>query len=669
LSSLSLIKPGKESLLVEQPVALPVARSLALPAVSPEQVDRMLYCADRAPSPHNAQGWTVTWSAARFEVRLDPARQVLRELDPLHREGELACGAVVANLELAAAGLGLCTGTRWRPDAADATLLATVDTSPGGQIDEAALCVISRRAVNRAPYRTSPLATETLRALEAEAALAGCTLHLVTARAAIDQVAALAARAGKLKLSHRATAHELYSLLRLDAGSAAATRDGLDVRLFDPPPGGAAASAVLFHPLLQEVIDLAGQLAHRSEELPIRSSPCVALLCAAEDGPQAFLQGGRAFQRVALEVTRRGLALQPHSAPIEVGLAGLGAGLPAGQVSAIDLGLRRAFGCTAQERPIALFRIGEPLRAPSRKSLRRTQPAASTGGEDHYRELTRRNQPALPAQDQAKLSKLRVLFAGCGSIGGAPVEPLARMGLTHFVLAEPGAYELNNLNRQAALLGDLGRNKAEVLRDLVANINPSATALVAPHGVTPENVDWLVGSTDVIIDGVDVTEEAGLAAKRLLHEEAFRQQRVVICGLDLAGTQLVRIFDYRKPGARPFDGRLDRAPARLTPLEFLARIIDPLDFPIEMLDYCEASIRGQAGSAPQLAPAADLFGVLAAWAVLDLACGRPLVDRVRLDVPDLLRPRPARLITQAVRLARLCKLRLLLEVARAGLPL
>jgi hypothetical protein len=241
--------------------------------------------------------------------------------------------------------------------------------------------------------------------------------------------------------------------------------------------------------------------------------------------------------------------------------------------------------------------------------------------------------------------------------------------LTHFVLAEPGAYELNNLNRQAALLGDLGRNKAEVLRDLVGNINPAATALVAPHGVTPENVDWLVGSTDVIIDGVDVTEEAGLAAKRLLHEEAFCQQRVVICGLDLAGTQLVRIFDYRKPGVRPFEGRLDRAPARLTPLEFLARIIDPLDFPLEMLDYCEASIRGQAGSAPQLAPAADLFGVLAAWAVLDLACDRPLVDRVRLDVPDLLRPLPARLLTQAARLARLCKLRLLLEVARAGLPL
>jgi len=54
---------------------------------------------------------------------------------------------------------------------------------------------------------------------------------------------------------------------------------------------------------------------------------------------------------------------------------------------------------------------------------------------------------------------------GCGSIGGATVVPLVRLGAERFVLCEPGDYELNNLNRQAADMGDIGRNTAEVQAD------------------------------------------------------------------------------------------------------------------------------------------------------------------------------------------------------------
>ena len=636
--------------------ALPpsVQQGLALPTA--EQVDRLLYCGSRAPSPHNAQGFRLRWDGARITVQLDPAHRVLGALDPLGLEGELACGAVVANLETAAAGLGLCAQVSWRPDA---QTLAAVSLGPGGQADEAALELIGSRAVNRGAYLPDAVSGDALAALRETARAAGFALHVLTEREPVAEVAALAARAGQLKLSHPETSRELYGLMRFSGAAAAQARDGLDVRLFDLPPGGAAVSAVAMHPVAQKLGELTGLMARLAEETPLRAAPALCLLVAPE-GPDAFLHGGRAFQRVALEVARAGLALQPHSAPIEVALGALPG------ADEIDAGLRRAFGCAAGERPVVLFRLGKPVREPLRKSLRRAVSEPPARDEAHYAELTRRNQPALPTADQRALSGTRLLVAGCGSIGGAVVEPLARMGLMHFLLAEPGSYELNNLNRQAALLPDLGRNKAEVLRELVGKIHPAARVLVEPRGVTAGNVDWLVGSTDVIVDGVDVTEEAGLRAKVLLHEEAFRQQRVVISGLDLAGTQLVRIFDYREAGAQPFDGRLAKAPSPLTPVEFLARIIDPLDFPAEMLDYCEAAIRGTAGSAPQLAPAADLFGVLASWAVLDVACGRPLVKRVRLDVPGLLRPAPQELLSQAKRLARLAHLRILLEVKRAG---
>jgi hypothetical protein len=233
-----------------------------------------------------------------------------------------------------------------------------------------------------------------------------------------------------------------------------------------------------------------------------------------------------------------------------------------------------------------------------------------------------------------------------------------------FVLCEPGDYELNNLNRQAADIADIGRNKADVQADRARAINPEVEVLVESDGVTQDNVDWLVGTTDVVIDGVDVTEPAGIAAKRALHDEAWRQRRLVISGLDLGGTQVVYAFDYRDGRTRPLNGRLDKAPDDLDALQFLTRLVSPLDVPRELLAYSEAMIRGQAGSPPQLAPTADQFGVLAAWMVLDFAAGRQVRKRVKVAIPDLVMPRGRRLANETARMVQLARVKFLLESTR-----
>jgi tRNA threonylcarbamoyladenosine dehydratase len=358
-----------------------------------------------------------------------------------------------------------------------------------------------------------------------------------------------------------------------------------------------------------------------------------------------------------------------HSAPIEVGLSHPGPPHPSvpadwhAQIAGIRRELLTAFGAAQSAYPVAFFRLGSPTRQPERKSLRR-QVEATTPETDQYREMTRRNQPSLSREEQSALRAVRVLVAGCGSIGGAPVVPLVRLGVERFVLCEPGEYELNNLNRQAADRGDIGRNKAAVQADHARAINPEVEALVEPDGVTEDNVDWLVGTTDVIIDGVDVTEPAGIAAKRALHDEAWRQRRLVISGLDLGGTQVVYAFDYRDGRTRPLNGRLDKSPDDLDALQFLTRLVSPLDVPRELLAYSEAMIRGQAGSPPQLAPTADQFGVLAAWMVLDFAAGRPVRRRVKVAIPDLVMPRHRRLTNEAARVVELARVKYLLESTR-----
>jgi tRNA threonylcarbamoyladenosine dehydratase len=641
--------------------------------LTPELRDRLLYYASRAPSPHNAQGWRIEADGQAFRVSRDGDRQVLREFDPKGRESDLACGAVVTNLCVAARALGFDAEVRWRPgDEIVAEVILAPAAAPPDEAAEARLGALRRRAMNRSPYRPDPLPGSVVEGLQATAKRLGFTLAVLTEPTGIDRMASVAGRAGVMKLMHGPTQAELYSLTRYTAGGAARHRDGLDLELFFTPPAAARAAAVAMHPRALTALErfrIAEMIIRDTDEAPLRSAPALCLLLADSLEAETYLRGGACFEEIALDVTQAGLAMALHSAPIEVGLAypeRLSPSVPGDWhvgIAEVRRELLAAFGAAPEAVPIAFFRLGSPTRQPERKSLRRT-PGNPRPETDHYREMTRRNQPSLPREEQGALRAVRVLVAGCGSIGGAPVVPLARMGVERFVLCEPGDYELNNLNRQAADISDIGRNKAAVQADRARAINPEVEALVEPDGVTGDNVDWLVGTTDVIIDGVDVTEPSGIAAKRALHDEAWRQRRLAISGLDLGGTQIVYAFDYRDGRTRPLNGRLDKAPDDLGALDFLSRLVNPLDVPRELLGYIEAMIRGQAGSPPQLAPTADQFGVLAAWMVLDFAAGRPVRKRVKVAIPDLLMPRHRRLANEAARLAELARVRLLLESTR-----
>jgi hypothetical protein len=641
--------------------------------LSPELRDRLLYYAGRAPSPHNAQGWRIEADGLSFRVWRDPGRQVLRDFDPQGREGDLACGAVVANLCVAAQAFGFGADVRWRPAggaAAEVTLGPAQE--PPDEAAAARLRALRRRAVNRSPYRPDPVPGPVVDGLQATAKGLGFTLSVLTDRAGIARMAAVAARAGVMKLTHAPTQAELYSLMRFSPRAAARHRDGLDLELFFTPAAAARLAAVATRPRVLSAaapLRVAEMIVRDTDEVPLRSAPALCLLHADSLGADTFLRGGACLEEIALDVTEAGLAMALHSAPVEVGLSHPGQVSPSvpgdwrAGIAEVRRDLLAAFGAGPQAVPVAFFRLGSPTREPERRSLRR-RPAEPHPETAHYREMTRRNQPSVSPRDQAALRATRILVAGCGSIGGATVVPLVRLGAERFVLCEPGDYELNNLNRQAAELADIGRNKAEVQADRARAINPQAEMLVVPDGVTGDNVDWVVGTTDVVLDGVDVTEPTGIAAKRALHEEAWRQRRLVITGLDLGGTQLVYAFDYRDGRTRPLSGRLDGAPAGLGALEFLSRLVDPLDVPTEMLAYAEAMIRGQAGSPPQLAPTADQFGVLAAWMVLDFAAGRPVRRRVKVAIPDLVTPRGRRVAGQAARLARLVRVKVLLETQR-----
>ena len=262
--------------------------------------------------------------------------------------------------------------------------------------------------------------------------------------------------------------------------------------------------------------------------------------------------------------------------------------------------------------------------------------------EKFYEEFTTRNTGVVSDAAQEVLSRATVLVAGCGSIGGAAIEPLARLGVQRFLLADPGEYELNNLNRQNATLDDLGRNKAEVAAARVRAINPYADVTVFPEGVTRDNAADLTATCQAVVDGVDVTMMAGLRAKFTLHESVASRRLPLVTGWDMAGAQYVRCYDYRRIG-RVFDGALTKEDLdRLSLWKLLQRLIPVRYVPLEMLTSVRANLHNPQFTFPQVVYAAALFGAISSHMVAMLLTGQPVRDHVYFDLHQGVRPTAAR---------------------------
>ena len=288
-------------------------------------------------------------------------------------------------------------------------------------------------------------------------------------------------------------------------------------------------------------------------------------------------------------------------------------------------------------------------------------PAAATyevpPHDEYYAEMTTRNQGLVPKDEQEQLRRAWILIAGCGSVGGAAIEPLVRMGAEHLMLAEPDEYDVHNMNRQSVRIQDIGRNKAEVFKERMLEINPYAELVVHPHGITSDNVAEVVQKADVILDAVDVTTKPPLLAKFSLHEQAKRLGKPVIAGYDVAGLQMLLIYDYRKPGTRVMHGRVtaDKV-ADMLPMEFLSKVVPIAAIPYEIIPELQRQLRGERSGFPQIVYTSHLFGVLALRAVVDILAGRPVRRRIIVDVNDLMRPPGAKVRTAVARLGGLYQL-------------
>ena len=118
-----------------------------------------------------------------------------------------------------------------------------------------------------------------------------------------------------------------------------------------------------------------------------------------------------------------------------------------------------------------------------------------------------------------KLGKAKVAVFGIGGVGSFVVEGLARAGIGNFILVDDDKVCLTNLNRQIiATRKTIGKQKVEIAKERILEINPNANVEIYQQFFMPETEGIIDEKIDYIVDSVDTVTakiELVLRAKKL----------------------------------------------------------------------------------------------------------------------------------------------------------
>jgi molybdopterin/thiamine biosynthesis adenylyltransferase len=222
-----------------------------------------------------------------------------------------------------------------------------------------------------------------------------------------------------------------------------------------------------------------------------------------------------------------------------------------------------------------------------------------------------RNRGLINSAEQEKLRNSRVAVAGLGGVGGVDLVTLARIGIGRFTIADPDTFELANTNRQyGATQSAMQRSKAEVMAQIVRDINPEADIRVFKEPISTRNAEDFLADADILVDGIEAFE---IEVRRLLFGLAARKG---IYGLGAGPVGFSTVWVIFDPQGMSFDRYFGFSDDMDSMEQFVAYIIGmaPRATHVSYTDL--SSLNCQARTGPSLSLACQLAaGVVGAEVV------------------------------------------------------
>jgi len=282
---------------------------------------RPLRAAILAASPHDTQPWIFEANENAIKVIADRSRN-LGTFDPFRREMQLGLGCAIENLVRAAGVFGIATYVRAEagrlrlsPGPEPVTVAhITLDAGPPGH--DALFEAIPRRHTNRGPYLDKKIAPQHMAELLKLASGHDVNVVLFSDGAARTEMGAIVVEATERIIADPQMSLDSYRWIRTGLEDIEKYRDGVTI---DASGTGAllTAASKLLPDLGAAATDQYWLSATR--DVHTATAPMFGMILVRDrlDMAQA-IEAGRAWQRLHLAATARGLVAQPLNQPVEM---------------------------------------------------------------------------------------------------------------------------------------------------------------------------------------------------------------------------------------------------------------------------------------------------------------------------------------------------------------
>lgn len=234
--------------------------------------------------------------------------------------------------------------------------------------------------------------------------------------------------------------------------------------------------------------------------------------------------------------------------------------------------------------------------------------------ENQYWEIIHRQKEIINKKEQLMLKNSKITVIGCGGIGGATVEMLARMGVGNLRIVDKDSFDLSNINRQLmSSMESIGRPKAQVTAEILSSINPVLEIEPLEQEVNQENVKKILKGSHLVVDALD-----NLISRILMSRCAFELDIPFIHGAIHGTMGQVTTFTNKTPSYEelfklPSFGK-DLTPEIVSEVQKLNRNVPPVIGPVPNIVGCLQAFEGlkllTGKGNPILAPQVLMFDLL-----------------------------------------------------------
>lgn len=121
---------------------------------------------------------------------------------------------------------------------------------------------------------------------------------------------------------------------------------------------------------------------------------------------------------------------------------------------------------------------------------------------------TDRTELLIGKDNLEKLKNAYVTVIGLGGVGGITAVMLARCGIGRLRLVDFDKVDETNINRQVvANTKTVGKNKTDVLEEMILDINPSCQVEKFSTRLTKDNIYNLISNDTFVVDAIDSVKD------------------------------------------------------------------------------------------------------------------------------------------------------------------